>query len=152
MTSETGFDHRLYERFPTRDPRPEGELEDLERIWCAPKGWQLLSAVNNNYIGFFYVAAAFLFFLLAGILALGMRSSVMPGARVRSTPTMISIAPAMADISMKPMPSSQKSALIPGDHAVEVSGGYMNQPPSGARPTKIEQKKNSPPMKYAQKA
>ena len=73
MKSETGFDHRLYERFPTRDPRPEGELEDLERIWKSPTGWGLLTVVNNNYIGFFYVAAAFLFFLLAGILALGMR-------------------------------------------------------------------------------
>ncbi len=46
---------------------------------------------------------------------IGSLSSVMPGARVFSTPTMISIAPAMADISMKPMPSSQKSALIPGE-------------------------------------
>ncbi|MNE84552.1 hypothetical protein D3C80_1814700 [compost metagenome] len=45
----------------------------------------------------------------------GSLSSVMPGARVFSTPTMISIAPAMAEISMKPMPSSQKSALIPGE-------------------------------------
>ena len=73
MRTETGFDHSLYDRFPTSDPRPEGELEELERIWCAPKGWQLLTAVNNNYIGIFYVGAAFLFFLLAGILALVMR-------------------------------------------------------------------------------
>jgi cytochrome c oxidase subunit I+III len=71
--SETGFDHELYRLFPTHRPRPEGELEELERIWCKPKGWELLAAVNNNYIGFFYVATAFLFFLLAGILALGMR-------------------------------------------------------------------------------
>ncbi|KKC26631.1 cbb3-type cytochrome c oxidase subunit I, partial [Sphingomonas sp. SRS2] len=73
MTSETGFDPALYDRFPTSGARPEGELQELERIWCAPRGWQLLTAVNNNYIGFFYVAAAFLFFLLAGILALVMR-------------------------------------------------------------------------------
>jgi len=37
----------------------------------------------------------------------------MPGGRVRSTPTMSSMAPAMALISMKPMPSSQTSALMP---------------------------------------
>jgi cytochrome c oxidase subunit I+III len=73
MTSETGFDHALYDRFPTPGPRPEGELEELERIWCKPKGWELLTAVNNNYVGFFYIATAFLFFVLAGILALGMR-------------------------------------------------------------------------------
>ena len=73
MKSETGFDSALYDRFPTQEERPPEELEELERIWCAPKGWELLTAVNNNYIGFFYVAAAFLFFLLAGILALVMR-------------------------------------------------------------------------------
>ncbi|MNS21550.1 hypothetical protein D3C72_533140 [compost metagenome] len=46
---------------------------------------------------------------------IGSLSRVMPGARVFSTPTMISMAPAMAEISMKPMPSSQKSALMPGE-------------------------------------
>jgi hypothetical protein len=46
---------------------------------------------------------------------IGMRLKVMPGARVRRTPTMISIAPAIAEISMKPMPSSQKSSLMPGE-------------------------------------
>ncbi|MGB3378049.1 MAG: cbb3-type cytochrome c oxidase subunit I [Allopontixanthobacter sediminis] len=71
--SETGFDHDLYALFPTHRPRPEGELKELERIWQNPKGWGLLTVVNNNYIGFLYVATAFLFFLLAGILALGMR-------------------------------------------------------------------------------
>ncbi len=35
---------------------------------------------------------------------IGILSSDMPGARVRRTPTMISIAPAIAEISMKPMP------------------------------------------------
>ncbi|MBB5710953.1 cbb3-type cytochrome c oxidase subunit I [Sphingomonas xinjiangensis] len=73
MKSETGFDPALYDRFPTEGERPEGELEELERIWCAPKGWQLLAAVNNNYVGTFYVGTAFLFFVLAGILALVMR-------------------------------------------------------------------------------
>ena len=73
MTSETGFDPALYDRFPTKGERPPEELKELERIWCAPRGWQLLTAVNNNYVGFFYVATAFLFFLLAGILALVMR-------------------------------------------------------------------------------
>ena len=56
MKSETGFDPALYDRFPTREERPPEEVEELERIWCAPKGWELLTAVNNNYIGFFYVA------------------------------------------------------------------------------------------------
>jgi cytochrome c oxidase subunit I+III len=73
VTSETGFDVSLYERFPTPEPRPEAELEELKRIWQAPTGWGRLTIVNNNYVGLWYVAAAFLFFLLAGILALVMR-------------------------------------------------------------------------------
>jgi cytochrome c oxidase subunit I+III len=58
---------------PDRRPRPAGELELLEKVWEPPKGWRLLSVVNNNYIGPFYVGAALLFFLLAGILALLIR-------------------------------------------------------------------------------
>jgi cytochrome c oxidase subunit I+III len=73
VKSETGFDPALFERFPTSEPRPEGEFEELKRVWCAPRGWALLTAVNNNYIGIFYVGTAFLFFLLAGVLALVMR-------------------------------------------------------------------------------
>ena len=73
MTSETGFDAALYDRFPTKGRRPKGELEQLEKVWRKPRGWQYLTAVNNNYIGFYYVVAAFVFFLLAGVLALVMR-------------------------------------------------------------------------------
>ncbi|QZH76696.1 MAG: cbb3-type cytochrome c oxidase subunit I [Erythrobacter sp.] len=71
--SETGFDHDLYRLFPTHHPRPEGEVEELERIWKAPTGWGVFKVVNNNYIGFFHLSTSFLFFLLAGVLALGMR-------------------------------------------------------------------------------
>ncbi|WP_421729642.1 cbb3-type cytochrome c oxidase subunit I [Brevundimonas sp.] len=74
--SETGFDTRLYDRFPTSDPRPDGELEALERIWCAPRGWQWLTAINNNYVGVYYVGAAMLFFVLAGVLSLIMRTQL----------------------------------------------------------------------------
>ena len=61
-------------------------------------------------------------------------------------PTISSIAPAMAEISMKPMPSSQKSAPTPGECSALVSGGYMNQPPSGATPKKSVQKNARPPI------
>lgn len=71
--SETGFDQSAYARLPSQEVRPANELEDLERIWRAPRGLGLLTVVNNNYIGFFYIVTAFLFFLLAGILALVMR-------------------------------------------------------------------------------
>jgi cytochrome c oxidase subunit I+III len=58
---------------PNKLPRPKGELEALEAAWALPKGWRIVTAVNNIVIGYFYVGAAVLFFLLAGILALLMR-------------------------------------------------------------------------------
>jgi cytochrome c oxidase subunit I+III len=76
VTSETGFDPALYDRFPIRKARPKGELEELERIWAAPTGWARLTVINNNYIGLWYVGTAFLFFILAGILALVMRTQL----------------------------------------------------------------------------
>jgi cytochrome c oxidase subunit I+III len=73
VTSETGFDPALYDRFPTKGERPPGELQALDRIWQSPRGLARVTDVNNNYVGVWYVAAAFLFFLLAGVLALVMR-------------------------------------------------------------------------------
>ena len=77
MTSETGFDVDKYERFPTTEPRPEGELEQLEQAWCGPRSpWEWITATNNNIIGIYYVGAAMLFFVLAGVLALLMRTQL----------------------------------------------------------------------------
>ena len=73
MTSETGFDPKLLDRFPASKARPKSEVDELKRIWAAPKGIAWLTVVNNNYIGILYVGTAFLFFLLAGVLALVMR-------------------------------------------------------------------------------
>ncbi|RYY94159.1 MAG: cytochrome ubiquinol oxidase subunit I, partial [Comamonadaceae bacterium] len=61
---------------PNSLPRPDGEREALERAWESPKGWRLLSAVNNTNIGVFYIATAMLFFVLAGVLALVMRAQL----------------------------------------------------------------------------
>ncbi len=63
-------------RLPNPEPRPPGEVEALERIWAPPRGLRFLTVTNNNYIGVLYVGAAFLFFLLAGILALVMRAQL----------------------------------------------------------------------------
>ena len=66
--------------FPSALPRPAGELAALERAWARPRGWRLLSAVNNTQIGAFYILAALLFFVLGGILALLMRAQLaVPG-------------------------------------------------------------------------
>jgi cytochrome c oxidase subunit I+III len=48
-------------------------LEELQRAWQPPRGIRFLTVINNSYVGLFYVGAAFLFFLLAGVLALVIR-------------------------------------------------------------------------------
>ena len=74
--SETGFDPELYKRFPTTGERPPEEFERLKRAWAAPSGIARLTAVNNNFVGLWYVSTAFLFFILAGGLALLMRTQL----------------------------------------------------------------------------
>jgi cytochrome c oxidase subunit I+III len=65
---------------PNSLPRPAGELEALQRAWEPPKGWRRLTAVNNTAIGLYYLATALLFFVLAGVLALIMRTQLaVPG-------------------------------------------------------------------------
>jgi cytochrome c oxidase subunit I+III len=59
--------------YPNPLPRPQSELDKLKTVWAVPRGWRIASAVNNTVIGYFYIGTAFLFFLLAGILALLMR-------------------------------------------------------------------------------
>jgi cytochrome c oxidase subunit I+III len=61
---------------PNPLPRPEGELERLERVWQPPKGWRAITVVNNNRIGLLYIGTAMLFFLLSGVLALVMRTQL----------------------------------------------------------------------------
>jgi cytochrome c oxidase subunit I+III len=65
---------------PNPLPRPAAELAQLRSVWALPRGWRIISAVNNTVIGYFYIGAAFLFFLLAGLLALLMRTQLaVPG-------------------------------------------------------------------------
>jgi cytochrome c oxidase subunit I+III len=66
----------LTDELPNTLPRPKDELEQLHAIWEPPKGWRVLSAVNNTYIGLFYIGAALLFLILGGALALIMRTQL----------------------------------------------------------------------------
>ena len=66
----------LEARFPTKGRRPAGELAELERIWRRPSGWGWITAINNNFVGVYYVGAAMLFFVLAGALAVLMRTQL----------------------------------------------------------------------------
>lgn len=66
--------------YPNSLPRPQDELGRLEAAWERPKGWRMVSDVNNTTVGGFYLATALLFFVLAGILALLMRLQLaIPG-------------------------------------------------------------------------
>ena len=64
---------------PNDAPRDPRELEELKRIWATPRGFRVVTAVNNTVIGILYLGAAFLFFLLAGVLALIMRTQLAVG-------------------------------------------------------------------------
>ena len=86
MNGEQGFDQSLYKRFPTARARPKSEVETLKKIWCAPRGWEYITAVSNNYIGIYYFGTALLFFLLAGILALVMRVQLAAPAQTFLSP------------------------------------------------------------------
>jgi len=61
---------------PNAVPRPDGELERLENVWRTPSGWQFFKAVNNTNIGLLYVGTALLFFVLAGVLGLLIRTQL----------------------------------------------------------------------------
>ncbi len=65
---------------PNTLPRPPGEFEALKKVWARPSGFRILTEYNNTFIGGLYVATAFLFFLLSGLLALVIRAQLaVPG-------------------------------------------------------------------------
>ncbi len=61
---------------PNSLPRPDGEEERLRGIWRRPQGWRAITVVNNTHVGLLYIGTALLFFLLAGVLALLMRTQL----------------------------------------------------------------------------
>ena len=63
-------------QLPSSLPRPEGELEALKAAWKTPTGWRFFKSVNNTNIGLLYIGTALLFFLLAGVLGLLMRTQL----------------------------------------------------------------------------
>ncbi|MBO9560266.1 MAG: cytochrome c oxidase subunit I [Caulobacter sp.] len=55
----------------------EALRERLERVWAHPTGWRgVLTAVDHKVIARRYIATAFVFFFLAGVLALLMRAQL----------------------------------------------------------------------------
>jgi cytochrome c oxidase subunit I+III len=49
------------------------QADRLLKAWETPTGWRYWSSVNNQHVGVWYTAAAFIFFLFGGALALLMR-------------------------------------------------------------------------------
>jgi cytochrome c oxidase subunit I+III len=61
---------------PNPLPRPPDELFRLRAAWQPPRGWRIVSSVQNNDIGLFYVFTALLFLVAAGALALLLRAQL----------------------------------------------------------------------------
>ncbi|MCV0394812.1 MAG: cytochrome c oxidase subunit I [Rhizobiaceae bacterium] len=62
------------------DAEREAEADGLRKVWEAPKGLRYWTAVNNTEVGVWYTAAAFIFMLFAGVLALIVRTQLsVPG-------------------------------------------------------------------------
>ena len=78
MNGGEGYDDRRPPPvpLPNPEPRPLSELPALKRAWQPPRGLSLITEVNNTYVGLVYVGAAFLFFLLGGVLALLIRGQL----------------------------------------------------------------------------
>lgn len=76
MTPNEGMPMGSDRELPNPLPRPKDELRILEQAWQFPTGLSFITEVNNIFVGVVYVGAAFLFFLLAGILALLMRTQL----------------------------------------------------------------------------
>jgi cytochrome c oxidase subunit I+III len=60
----------------TDEAERAAQAERLRRVWSAPPGWRYWSAVNNTEVGLWYGAAAFVFMLFAGCLALMVRAQL----------------------------------------------------------------------------
>ncbi|MEQ5871308.1 cbb3-type cytochrome c oxidase subunit I [Sagittula sp. NFXS13] len=61
---------------PYDKARDEAQRARLMKAWAAPKGWKIVSAVNNSFIGKWYLLTSFAFFTFAGLLALLMRAQL----------------------------------------------------------------------------
>ncbi len=48
----------------------------LERVWGNPRGWRTLSAVNHTTVGLRFMATGVVFFLIAGVMAMLMRTQL----------------------------------------------------------------------------
>ncbi|WP_245215499.1 cbb3-type cytochrome c oxidase subunit I [Pararoseomonas baculiformis] len=68
---------------PNTLPRPPEELGRLTNAWAFPRGFSVITEVNNNLIGPLFVATALVFLLLAGLLGVLIRLQLaVPGLTI----------------------------------------------------------------------
>ena len=82
---------------------------------------------------------------------IGIRISVMPGARMFRAVTIRLTAPTCEATPVISSPSVQKSTPLVGENGTELFGAYMNQPPSAAPPRNQEVLMKMPPKMNVQK-
>ena len=64
-------------------PRPPEELGRLEHAWAFPRGFRVVTEINNNLIGPLFIATALMFLLLAGLLGVLIRLQLaVPGLTI----------------------------------------------------------------------
>lgn len=79
MTHEIDLSH-LPPPPPYDKARDEAQRGRLLSVWSAPKGWRIVSDVNNSNVGKWYLLTSFAFFCFAGVLALLIRVQLaVPG-------------------------------------------------------------------------
>ena len=62
------------------DEQNQTQIDNLHRVWAAPKGWRSWSEVNNDVVGNWYLITTFVFFLFGGALAMLIRAQLaIPG-------------------------------------------------------------------------
>src|ERR1700761_4658482 len=80
----------------------------------------------------------------------GMQFSVMPGARILKMVAISSAATHNAETSVNVIICAQKSTRLPGSNCGPASGGYANQPASGAALVNTPQYRKMQPPRYIQ--
>ncbi len=70
--TDAAADRLARDRRPKRDPD-----RSFEAVWASPGGWRGWSAVSNRIVGKRFLVTGFVFFLIAGVLALLVRTQLI---------------------------------------------------------------------------
>ncbi|MGR3435922.1 MAG: cytochrome c oxidase subunit I [Shimia sp.] len=80
MTDATSYPEPRRAPAPDHPGAEKGEDRSFEEIWDQPPGWRVLSSVSHRVVGKRFLVTGFVFFLIAGFLALLVRTQlIVPG-------------------------------------------------------------------------